>query len=112
MRVPAATPIAGPSALGGSPRRFVYLATTLAVTDFKLRFFGSVLGYFWQLVRPLLLFGVLYFVFTQFVKIGGSVTFYPVMLLSNIVLFTFFQEGTSAVTSMVDRESLVRKIQF
>jgi ABC-2 type transport system permease protein len=112
MSAPAATPIAGPSALGGSPRRFFYLATTLAVTEFKLRFFGSVLGYFWQLVRPLLLFGVLYFVFTQFVKIGGSVAFYPVVLLANIVLYTFFSEGTSAVGSLVDRESLVRKIQF
>ena len=112
MSVPAATPIAGPSALGGSPRRFLYLAATLAITDFKLRFFGSVLGYLWQLVRPLLLFGVLYFVFTQFVKIGGSVAFYPVVLLANIVLYTFFAEGTGAVGSLVDRESLVRKIQF
>jgi ABC-2 type transport system permease protein len=106
------TPIVGPTAFGGSPRRFAYLATTLAVTDFKLRFFGSVLGYLWQLVRPLLLFGVLYVVFTQFVKIGGAVEFYPVVLLSNIVLFTFFSEGTGAVGSLVDRESLVRKIQF
>ena len=105
-------PIAGPSALGGSPRRFAYLALTLAATEFKLRFFGSALGYLWQLVRPLMLFGVLYFVFTQFVKIGEGVTFYPVVLLANIVLFTFFQEGTGAVASVVDREGLVRKIHF
>jgi ABC-2 type transport system permease protein len=105
-------PIAGPSALGGSPRRFAYLALTLAVTEFKLRFFGSALGYLWQLVRPLLLFGVLYVVFTQFVKLGGPVAFYPVVLLANIVLFTFFQEGTGAVGSMVDHEGLVRKIHF
>ena len=85
---------------------------TLAATEFKLRFFGSVLGYLWQLVRPLLLFGVLYIVFTQFVKIGGPVAFYPVVLLANIVLYTFFSEGTSAVNSVVQRENLVRKIQF
>jgi ABC-2 type transport system permease protein len=85
---------------------------TLAVTEFKLRFFGSVLGYLWQLVRPLLLFAVLYFVFTKFVKIGGSVPHYPVLLLANIVLYTFFADGTGAVSSMVDREGLVRKIQF
>jgi ABC-2 type transport system permease protein len=106
------TQISGPTALGGSPRRFAYLAATLALTDFKLRFFGSVLGYLWQLMRPLLLFGVLYFIFTQFVKIGDAVAFYPVVLLQNIVLYTFFVEGTSAVSSLVDRESLVRKIQF
>jgi ABC-2 type transport system permease protein len=108
----SATPIAGPSALGGSRRRFLYLSATLALTDFKLRFFGSILGYLWQLVRPLLLFGVLYLVFTQFVRIGGGVEFYPVVLLANIVLYTFFLEGTGAVGSLVDRESLVRKIQF
>jgi ABC-2 type transport system permease protein len=105
-------PISGPRAVGEDKRRMLYLAGALAVTDFKLRFFGSLLGYFWQLVRPLLLFGVLYLVFTKFVRLGAGVPFYPVLLLSNIVLFTFFAEGTSAVTAMVDRESLVRKVQF
>jgi ABC-2 type transport system permease protein len=112
MSVELGPPITGPTALGGSPRRFAYLAVTLAATEFKLRFFGSVLGYLWQLVKPMLLFGVLYVVFTQFVKIGGPVAFYPVVLLANIVLFTYFSEGTSAVNSVVQREDLVRKIQF
>lgn len=113
MSVEAVTsPTRGPSALGGDVRRFWSLTYTLAATDFKLRFFGSALGYLWQLVRPLMLFGVLYLVFTQFVKVGGRVPFYPVVLLGNIVLFTFFQEGTGAVGSVVDRESLVRKIHF
>jgi ABC-2 type transport system permease protein len=112
MSAVPATQVTGPSALGGSPRRFLYLSATLAVTEFKLRFFGSVLGYFWQLVRPLLLFGVLYFVFTKFIRIGGAVPHYPVVLLANIVLYTFFAESTGAVSSMVDREGLVRKIQF
>jgi ABC-2 type transport system permease protein len=105
-------PIRGPSALGDNPRRALYLSIALAVTDFKLRFFGSVLGYLWQLVRPLLLFGVLYLVFTHFVRIGAGVDFYPVLLLSNIVLYTFFSEGSGAVTSLVHREGLVRKVQF
>jgi ABC-2 type transport system permease protein len=104
--------VKGPSALGDQPLRAFQLARALAVTDFKLRFFGSVLGYFWQLVRPLLLFGVLYVVFTEFIRIGGDVKHYPVLLLANIVMFTFFAEGTSAVTSLLDRENLVRKVQF
>jgi ABC-2 type transport system permease protein len=106
-------PIPGPSALGGDLRRYVYLSYTLAVTDFKLRFFGSVLGYFWQLMRPLLLFGVLFVVFTEFVRIGNTVPHYEVVLLMGLVLFTFFADATSgSVTSVVDRENLVRKIQF
>jgi ABC-2 type transport system permease protein len=106
-------PIAGPGALGTDWRRFVNLTRTLAVTDFKLKFFGSVLGYLWQLMRPLLLFGVLYVVFTEFVRLGEGVAFYPVVLLLNIVLYTYFAEATGgAVTSVIDRENLVRKIHF
>ena len=69
---------------------------TLAVIEFKLRFFGSVLGYLWQLMRPLLLFGVLYVVFTQ-VRHGSAadVQYYPRCCSTSIVLFTFFAEATS-----------------
>jgi len=106
-------PIAGPTALGTDPRRMLQLSFTLAYMEFKLRFFGSALGYVWQLMRPLMLFGVLYAVFTQFVKLGADVRYYPAILLLGIVVFTFFADSTSgAVTSVVDRESLVRKIEF
>jgi ABC-2 type transport system permease protein len=106
-------PIKGPSALGSDPRRFLQLTVTLAVMDFKLRFFGSALGYLWQLMRPLMLFGVLYVVFTQFVKIGEGVPFYPAVLLTGIVLFQFLGEATSrSLTSIADREGLIRKIDF
>lgn len=105
-------PIAGPSALGGDWRRFVLLTCTLAMTEFKLRFFGSILGYLWTLMRPLMLFGVLYVVFTQFIAVSDHPLF-PASLLLGIVLFTFFAEATGgAVRSVVDRENLVRKIHF
>jgi ABC-2 type transport system permease protein len=103
----------GPSAVGDDLRRFVGLTTTLAVTDFKLRFFGSALGYVWTLMRPLLLFGVLYVVFTEIVRFGGDVKHYPVYLLMAIVLFTYFSETTSrGVTSLIERENLLRKVRF
>jgi ABC-2 type transport system permease protein len=106
-------PIRGPSAVSGDPRRFAALTLHLAAMEFKLRFFGSALGYLWQLVRPLLLFGVLYVVFTKFVRLNEGVPYFPAVLLSGIVLYTFFADATSlAVTSVVDRENLVRKIQF
>jgi ABC-2 type transport system permease protein len=117
MTAEAAAPpgrrVVGPTALGDDPRRLWHLTYTLAITDFKLRFFGSVLGYLWQLMRPLLLFGVLYAVFTQVIRIGSGVEMYPVALLLGIVLYTFVSEATSgALTSLVDRESLVRKVEF
>jgi ABC-2 type transport system permease protein len=110
---PLGRPITGPSALSGGRHRLWNLTWTLAWTDFKLKFFGSVLGYLWQLMRPLLLFGVLYAVFTHVVRLGGGVNFYPVVLLTSIVLFTFVAEATgNSVVSVVAREGLIRKIQF
>jgi ABC-2 type transport system permease protein len=106
-------PIRGPSALGGEPRRFWSLTWTLAVLEFRLKFFGSVLGYLWQLGKPLMLFGVLYVVFTEFVRIGGGVEHYPAVLLMGIVIYNFYAEATGAsVQSVLNRENLVRKIHF
>ena len=105
--------VPGPSAMGGDWRRLLHLTRLLAVTDFRLRFFGSALGYLWQVMHPLLLFGVLYLVFTEVVRLGEGVAFYPVALLSGIVLFVFLSESTGqAVQSLVEREPIVRKIQF
>lgn len=106
-------PITGPTALGNDRERFWTLARTLALTDFKLKFFGSVLGYLWQLMRPLMLFGVLFVVFTQVVNLGKGVPYFATALLLGIVLYGFFNEATSGgVRCLVDRESLVRKIDF
>ena len=49
------------------PAAFLHLTVTLARMDWKVRFFGSVLGYVWSLLRPLLLFGILYLVFSEVV---------------------------------------------
>ena len=106
--------VRGPSALGGGWRRFFDLLWLMSVTEFKRVYFGTVLGYLWSLIRPLMLFGVLLFVFTQVFRIGSEqVEHYPVFLLVGIVLFTFFQEATSsAVTAVVAQEGVVRKTQF
>jgi ABC-2 type transport system permease protein len=105
--------IRGPSALGGGRRRFFELLWLISVTDFKKTYFGTVLGYVWSLVRPLLLFAVLLFVFTRIFRLGSSVPNYPVLLLFNLIVFTFFQESTSlAVSSVVNQEGIVRKTQF
>ncbi len=114
-------PIRGPEALTSDWSRFWHLTFNIARTEWKLRFFGSVLGYFWQLMRPLLLFGVLYVFFTVIGHVGkgpGAAPgqpnhLYGMQMLGSIVLFTFFAEATGgAVTSVLQREALVRKIQF
>jgi ABC-2 type transport system permease protein len=110
-------PIGGPSALTKDWRRFWHLTYNIALTQWKLRFFGSALGYLWQLVRPLLLFLVLYVFFTKISNVGKgqgpSYHFYGSQLLASIVLFTFFAEATNgAIRSVLDSENMVRKIQF
>lgn len=114
-------PIQGPVAMTRDWNRFWHLTFNIARTQWKLKFFGSVLGYFWQLVRPLLLFTVLYVFFTVIGHVGRGPQaapgqpnhLYGVQMLSSIVLFTFFSEATGgAVASVVASEPLVRKIQF
>jgi ABC-2 type transport system permease protein len=114
---PVSQPIRGPRALSDSWSRFWHLTYNIARSEFKLKFFGSALGYLWQVVRPLLLFGVLYLFFVEIFHVdrakGAAGHLYGVQLLGSIVLITFFNEATGgAVRSVVDRESLVRKIQF
>jgi ABC-2 type transport system permease protein len=114
---PLGQPIRGPRALTDDWSRFWHLTYNIARNEFKLKFFGSALGYVWQVMRPLLLFTVLYIFFVVISKVGkgghpGEAD-YGVQLLGSIVLFTFFGEATGgAVRSVVDRENLVRKIQF
>jgi ABC-2 type transport system permease protein len=110
-------PIRGPRALGDSWSRFWQLAYNMARSEFKLKFFGSALGYLWQVMRPLLLFGVLYVFFVLVFHVdkakGAAAHHYGAQLLGSIVLFTCFGEATgAAVRSVVDRENIVRKIQF
>jgi ABC-2 type transport system permease protein len=105
--------VRGPSALGGGWQRALDLLYLIAVTEFKRTYFGTALGYVWSLARPLVTFAVLLAVFTQVFRIGSQVPNYPVLLLFNIVLFSFFKEATIvAVQSLVNQESVVRKTQF
>jgi ABC-2 type transport system permease protein len=102
----------GPSALGGEGRRFVELTMTLARTEFKLRYYGSVLGYVWSLMRPLLFFGVLYVFFVKIIDIARG-PYYGAYLLTAVVLWSFLAEATgTSVTCLVSREAMLRKIRF
>lgn len=94
-------------------RYSIILLKQLVKTDFKLRYQGSVLGYFWSLLRPLLIFLILYLVFTQFLKVGTGIPHYPVYLLLGIVLWNYFVEVTlGGVSSVVGKGDLLRKINF
>jgi len=89
------------------------LIRQLVVSDFKLRYQNSVLGYLWSLLRPMMLFGVLYIVFTKVIKVGKGVPYYPAYLLLGIVLWTFFVEATVAgLNAITGRGDLIRKVSI
>jgi ABC-2 type transport system permease protein len=103
----------GPSALGEDARRFLQLTVMLARTEFKLRYFGSVLGYAWSLMRPLLFFGVIYLFFTKIINLSKGVPHYGLYLLTGIVLWNYLAESTgNCVACLVSRESMLRKVRF
>ncbi len=85
----------------------------LVKTDFKLRYQGSVLGCLWAVLRPLLMFAILYVVFAKLLKFGSDIPHYPVYLLTGTVLWNFFTECTGqGIQSIVQRGDLLRKISF
>lgn len=93
--------------------KYASLTRELVATEFKLKYQGSVIGYLWSLMKPLAIFGVLYLVFTVFVKIGSGMKHYPIYLLLGIVLWSYFSESTNAaMRSIVDKGDLIRKVYF
>jgi ABC-2 type transport system permease protein len=102
-----------PLVLGRDASRFWHLTWTLATTDFKLRFYGSALGYAWTLVKPFAMFGVIWFVFSEIVHAGNGVKNYSAYILMALVLFQYFLGiVTAALGCLVDRQNLLRKMPF
>jgi ABC-2 type transport system permease protein len=112
----AATQVGGRLRLAGVRAQLLYQLRVLHVVasaEFKLKYAGSALGYVWSLVKPLTLFTMLYLVFGRVFNLGKISHYYPLSLLLGIVLITFFNDATNlGMTSLVARESLLRKLSF
>jgi ABC-2 type transport system permease protein len=105
--------VPGPAAVSNDLGRLWRLVWILGKTQFTSRYQGSAFGFLWSLLNPLLLFGVLYVVFTQIFRLGDTVPHYAALLLLNIMLFQFFADSTSiCVSSLVSQEALIRKVEF
>ena len=91
----------------------IILMREMVRTDFKIKYQESVLGYFWSVLRPLFLFGILYLVFTVGLRVGDRVENWPVALLAGIVLWQFFTDVTKGgLKAIVKHGSLLRKIKL
>ena len=94
-------------------RYSLILLRELVITDFKLRYQGSVLGYVWALLRPLFLFAILYVFFVEILHIGKEIEHWGVALLLGIVMWNFFSEVVSqGLKSIVNSGGIIRKINF
>jgi ABC-type polysaccharide/polyol phosphate export permease len=91
--------------------RNLQIISQLVRGEFKLRYKSSLLGYFWTLFKPLMLFGVIYLVFSVFLR--SPMQNYAVYLLLGIVLWTFFTEATmTGMNSLTGKRELITKIYF
>jgi len=89
------------------------ILSQMVITDFKVRYQGSILGYAWSVLKPLFIFVILYIVFVKFLRIGSNIPHFPVYLLMGIILWNFFAETTSsAMSSIVGRGDLIKKISI
>jgi ABC-2 type transport system permease protein len=93
--------------------RNLNLIRELAVTQFKLKYTGSVLGYVWSLMKPLMLFGVMYVVFARFLRLGDSSPHFTLQLLVGIIFWNFFVETVGVgVGVIVGNGTLLKKASF
>jgi ABC-2 type transport system permease protein len=74
-----------------------------------MRYYGSILGYIWSLLRPLAFFGVLYLVFTFFLNQNSP--HYKLFLLLGTILWSFFSEATIlGMNGFIGNYVLIRKV--
>jgi ABC-2 type transport system permease protein len=97
-------------------RPFVHQLQILRVvagSEYKLKYAESALGYLWSIAKPLAMFAVLYTVFGRFFKLSSGIEHYPLYLLIGLVVWIFFVDAsTLAMSSLVARASLLRKLSF
>ena len=108
---PVRLPAAG-SSRHDRRRRFWFVVWVSAVATYKRRFAGTVLGYVWAILQPLLLFAVIYTIFTEVIRFGNDIENYSTMLLANIVFFFWFRRSTiTAMRSFVARKAIVGNVR-
>ncbi len=84
----------------------------LVRTNFKLKYNDSVLGFIWVLLKPFLIFAMLYVIFSNVSK-GGTQQNFQIYLLIGIIMFTYFSESvTLGMNSLLDKAHIILKVNF
>lgn len=89
--------------------KYRHLVKRLAISDFKVRYKNSVLGFFWSLLEPLLMLLVLYIIFSK--VFPSPLKNYHLFLLLGIALWDFFAKGTSmGLQGILSKPGMVRQV--
>ncbi len=102
-----------PATSTSSLRHYWHLTLELAISQFKLRYTQSILGYVWSLLKPAMYFGITYVIFVDLFHVNDGTPNYGIQILLGIVIWTFFSECTAtAMGAVAGSAGLIRKAYF
>jgi len=89
-----------------------YALRNLILKDFRIRYRNMSLGILWSVINPLVMLGVLVFVFTHVVGQNRAKDF-PIQVLTGIIVFNFFSQTISATTTcIIANTSIIKRVIF
>src|SRR5476649_58081 len=92
--------------------RYRGLIQALVVRDLKARYRGSVLGFFWSFINPLMLLSIYTFVFSTLMQDNSpKTTPFALFMFCGILPWTWFSLSLmEATTSLIAGGNLIKKV--